>query len=192
MSLLPVIDAVSAAVAADSANAQVQVRTINVLVSGTATQVSVQAGAHVLTVDEPPSLGGEGAAPSPVEYALAALGSCQVITYQFWAARLGVRLDTVAVDVEGDLDVRGFFGLDDRTRPGFTAVRVRVRLSGPEPRHRYDELTRLVDEHCPVLDLFANSTAVTTRLEVLPNADAPENGLTAAAASAGSASRIPS
>ncbi len=45
MSLLPVIDAVSAAVAADCANAQVQVRTTNVLVSGTATQVSVQASA---------------------------------------------------------------------------------------------------------------------------------------------------
>ena len=34
-------------------------------------------------------------AANPVEYALAALGSCQAITYRVWAAPFGVKLDEV-------------------------------------------------------------------------------------------------
>ncbi|TVT03423.1 OsmC family protein [Amycolatopsis bartoniae] len=45
---------------------------------------------HAFSVDEPQPLSGTDVAANPVEYALAALGSCQVITYQFWAAKLGV------------------------------------------------------------------------------------------------------
>lgn len=73
-------------------------------------------------------------------------------------------IEELAVDAEGDLDVRGFFGLDDTVRPGFQAVRVTVRISGPESAERYAELQRAVDEHCPVLDLTTGRTPVETTL----------------------------
>ena len=110
------------------------------------------------------ALGGADAAANPVQYALASLGSCQAITYRFWAAQLGVELDTLSVRVEGDLDLRGFFGVDDEVRPGFTAVRVEVTLAGPESEQRYAELAKAVDEHCPVLDLFKNPVPVSRAL----------------------------
>jgi uncharacterized OsmC-like protein len=115
---------------------------------------------HTLLVDEPPALGGENAAPNPVEIALAGLLSCQVVTYRFWAAHLGIPLDDVSVEVEGDLDVRGFFGADDAVRPGFGEVRVVVTLDGPAGEDSYKELAAAVDAHCPVLDLFRNPTPV--------------------------------
>ena len=121
---------------------------------------------HDVVVDEPSSLGGEDAAPNPVEFALAALISCQVVTYRFWAAELGVAVDDVQIRAEGDVDVRGFFGLQDGVRPGFGDVRLEVRLTGPESPERYAELHRVVDEHCPVLDLFSNPTPVHTTLTV--------------------------
>jgi uncharacterized OsmC-like protein len=124
------------------------------------TEVDVRTGSHTFTVDEPPALGGGGIAPNPVEYALASLGSCQAITYRFWAEQLGVSLDTLTVRVEGDLDIRGLFGFDDDVRPGFTAVRVAVSVTGPETAQRYQELAAAVDEHCPVLDLFRNPVPV--------------------------------
>ena len=46
-----------------------------------------------------------------MEFALAGLLSSLVVAYRFWAAKLDIPLDDVQVDVEGDLDVRGFFGL---------------------------------------------------------------------------------
>ena len=129
-------------------------------------EVDVRIGDHAVKVDEPHALGGGGAAPNPVEYALLALGSCQAITYRFWSEKLGMRLDNVRVDVQGDLDVRGVFALDDDVRPGFRQVAVEVALTGPESPERYEDLRRVVDEHCPVLDIFANSTPVKTTMTV--------------------------
>ena len=93
-----------------------------------------------------------------------ALGSCQAITYRVWAAQLGLRLDKVEISIDGDIDLRGFFGLDDRVRAGFNAVRIRVSLSGPEHASRYEELAAAVDAHCPVLDLFRNPVPVERNL----------------------------
>ena len=164
MSLTEVIDATRNAVSADPANAGVSFSAIHRLVPGTNTRVEVSVRDHELTVDEPAALGGEDSAANPVEFALASLGSCQVITYQFWAAQLGIQLDTVAVQVDGDLDLHGFFGFDENTRPGFRDIRVRVELTGPETPERYEELRRHVDNHCPVLDLFRNQTPTKTEL----------------------------
>lgn len=138
-------------------------------VTGTATDqvgTTLRARQHSFTVDEPAQFGGDDSAANPVEYALGALIACQVVTYRFWAARLGIRLDDIQITASGDLDVRGFFGVHDGVRPGFGGVELDVRLTGPEPAHRYAELHGAVDRHCPVLDLFANSTPVRSRLVV--------------------------
>jgi uncharacterized OsmC-like protein len=95
---------------------------------------------------------------------LASLGSCQAITYRIWATHLGIEVDSITVRTEGDLDLRGFFGVDDGIRPGFTAVRVAVTVAGPESQERYAELAAAVDQHCPVLDLFQNPVPVTRSL----------------------------
>ncbi|BBG03619.1 MULTISPECIES: OsmC family protein [Pseudonocardia] len=129
---------------------------------GEGVRSAIRIGRHDVLVDEPPALGGADAAPNPVEFALAGLLSCQVVTYRFWAAKLGIPLDDVQVDVEGDLDVRGFFGLDDGVRPGFGEVRLVVDLRGPASEDDYRRLRETVDAHCPVLDLFRNPTPVST------------------------------
>lgn len=131
-----------------------QVRTT--LVAGTATQVSVQAGEHAFIIDEPTSEGGTDLGASPVEHLLAALGACQVITFQVWADKLDLKIDELDIAVAGDLDLRGFFGLDANVRPGFDSIDVQVQLSGPEPSERYEELVRTVERHCPVLDSLGN------------------------------------
>lgn len=124
-------------------------------------------GRHTVRTDEPPSLGGQDSAPNPVEYALASLLSCQVVTYRFWAVKLGIEVEDINVSIEGDLDVRGFFGLDEQTRAGFGEIRVSVQIHGPETSQRYAELQGAVDAHCPVLDLFTRPTTVRTALTVL-------------------------
>lgn len=157
-----IITATAGAVAGEPGLAGVQFRASGTGTGWVATDLTSRQHAYV--VDEPASLGGDDSAANPVEVALGALIACQVVTYRFWAARLGVRLDDVAISAVGDLDVRGFFGLDDDVRPGFGGVRLEVRLTGPETAERYAELHAAVDAHCPVLDLFSNPTPVTTTL----------------------------
>ena len=105
-----IIDATGAAVVDDIDNAVVVFRADGEGVRQVATDIRI--GDHRITIDEPPTLGGENTDPNPVETALAGLLSCQVVTYRFWAAKLGIPLDRIQVETEGDLDVRGFFGLD--------------------------------------------------------------------------------
>ncbi|HVA86540.1 MAG TPA: OsmC family protein [Candidatus Saccharimonadales bacterium] len=109
-------------------------------------------------VDEPPTLAGTDTAPSPVEYALAALATCQEITYRLHADHLGIPIDGVAVTLEGDLDLRGFFAVDDAVRPGFVDIRGWVKIESPAPRAELVRLKEHVDAHCPVFDLLSNAT----------------------------------
>jgi uncharacterized OsmC-like protein len=158
MSIKELIDANHAAIKEDSSRAAVTFVTSGKLVGPT--EVTIHARQHEFTVDEPPALGGEDLGANPVEHALIALASCQAITYRFWAAHLGIAFDDLEVTAEGDLDVRGFPGIDDSVRPGFTAVRLTITPHGPESPERYAELADAVDKHCPVLDLFTNPTPV--------------------------------
>jgi uncharacterized OsmC-like protein len=107
-----------------------------------------------LVVDEPPSLGGTDAGPNPVELVLAALATCQEITYRAYATALGVPLENVSVKLEGSLDLRGFFAVCETARPGFSAVRGTVTLKSSASPEALAKLKEVVDAHCPVLDIL--------------------------------------
>lgn len=154
--------ATARAVADDPANALAVFRASGVAESAVATVV--EARTHTVRVDEPPALGGADTAANPVEVYLAALIACQVVTYRFVAQQRGIVVEDLRIDAEGDLDVRGFFGLDESLRPGFQAVRLTVHLRGPESAERYAELQREVERRCPVLDLTVEPTPVRTTL----------------------------
>ncbi len=158
------VAATSDATSADTANGQVVFRAAAVAHDAVASTVHL--GQYSIEVDEPPTLGGEDKAPNPVEYYLASLLSCQIVTWRFWAERLGIAVDGISARAEGDLDVRGFFGFDEAVRPGFSEVRVVMTVTGPETAQRYRELQEVVEKHCPVLDLTANPTTVLSSVEI--------------------------
>lgn len=146
-------------ISANTASAQL---TYRVNASGTGSVAStITAGKHRFIVDEPVSLAGDDVAPSPVEFALGALLSCQVVVYRLYAQALSIQVDDVVIDAEADLDARRLFGISDAVRAGFSEVRLSVTITGPETEERYQQLREAVDAHCPVLDLFQNPTPVT-------------------------------
>lgn len=159
-----IISATAGAVSSDPTRARVVFEGSAAAQDAVASTVTL--GQYHVEVDEPPPLGGEGKAPNPVEYYLASLLSCQIVTWRFWAEKLGIAVDEITARAEGDLDVQGFFGMDDNVRAGFQEVRVVVTVSGPETPERYRELQDAVDAHCPVLDLTRNPTPVVTRVEL--------------------------
>src|SRR6202047_2175913 len=118
-----------------------------------------------LTIDEPPTLGGTDAGPNPVELVLAALATCQEITYRAYATALGIPLESVSVKLEGLLDLRGFFAVKDDVRPGFSEVRGTVHLQSTAPLAELAKLKEVVDAHCPVLDILRAPVPVDLKLE---------------------------
>ena len=84
-----------------------------------------------IQMDEPPPLGGSNTAPNMVEVVLGAYGSCLTTGYVMNAALQGIKLEAVDIELDGDLDLRGFFGLSPDTWPGYTAIRTKVHLTAP-------------------------------------------------------------
>jgi uncharacterized OsmC-like protein len=149
----------NARIQSDVQNAQLTYRVRGSAEGSVATRVTV--GKHEFRVDEPVSLAGDDVAASPVEVALGALISCQVVVYRLYANALGITVDDIAIEATGGLDARRLFGIDHDVRAGFSSVHLDIAITGPESDERYQELKEVVDAHCPVLDLFANPTPIT-------------------------------
>ena len=81
-------------IAADATKAQLTYRVTATGEGSVATRVT--AGKHVFLVDEPGALAGDDVAASPVEIALGALLSCQVVVYRLYAQALGIQVDEIA------------------------------------------------------------------------------------------------
>ncbi len=145
-------------IAADTSAAQLTYRVKATAEGSVASRIT--AGKHTFVVDEPTALAGDDVAASPVEVALGALISCQVVVYRLYAQALGIQVDDISITAEADLDARRLFGISDSVRAGFSDVRLSITIAGPESEERYQELREAVDAHCPVLDLFENLTPV--------------------------------
>lgn len=117
-------------------------------------------------VDEPEGLGGQNTAANPLELYLSALLSCQIATFRFWSEHLGIKVGEISAKADGDIDVKGFFGLDPNVPAGYKKIKVHVTVSGPETEARYKELQAAVDAHCPVFNTTVSATPIETTLTV--------------------------
>lgn len=116
-------------------------------------------------MDEPPALAGTDTGPNPVEVVLAALGSCQEIVYRAYAAALGIQIDRVEVRVRGDLDLRGLLALAP-VSPGLLKVAYTTTIVSSESETRLQELVKLVESHCPVLDTLQRPVEVSGKVKI--------------------------
>jgi uncharacterized OsmC-like protein len=83
-----------------------------------------------MNVDEPFELLGENTAPNPQEYLMTALNACIMVGYVAGAAVNGITLSKVEIETSGQLDLRGFLGLNPNVKPGYGSIQYRVRISG--------------------------------------------------------------
>ena len=131
------------------------------------TEDESRAASFVLHGDEPPVLLGENKGPNAVELLLQALAFCYAVGFVANAAARGIEVTRMDYEIEGDLDVRAFLGLDGG-RPGFTRIRATGRVSSPNASaEQLEELCRYVQDTSPVRDSLANTVPVETTLEVV-------------------------
>jgi putative redox protein len=120
-----------------------------------------------ITADEPEGLGGTDSAADPVELLLAALTSCVSIGIATQAAKRGIHLEDFEIEVGGDLDLRGYFGLDSDIRPGYTGIQYTVKVKSDADRAVIEDILRTAERTSPMLDNIRNGVPVTTRLEMV-------------------------
>lgn len=109
--------------------------------------------------DEPPVLLGQNRAPNTAEFVLHALAACVSGTIAYHAAARGIALDSLETTIQGDLDLRGFLGLDSSVRPGYEQIRVAITAAGDFDDDQFAELSRLI-RYSPVRDIVSNPVPV--------------------------------
>ena len=72
----------------------------SIVSTGTNYLHDIRAGHFDLKTDEPRALGGQGAAPAPFDYYLAALASCTAITLRMYAEKKGWNLGEFRAELE--------------------------------------------------------------------------------------------
>ena len=123
-----------------------------------------RAHAMIIEGDEPGVLLGHNHGPNAVEAVLHALASCVSVGIVYNAAALGIKIEDLSFDLEGDIDLNGFLGLDKSVRPGYNNVKMKVNVNSDTPREKLEELMTYVQETSPVLDIVRRPTPVQVEL----------------------------
>ena len=117
-----------------------------------------------MQADEPPILLSGDKAANPVEHLLHALAACVTTSMVYHAAAKGIPLEAVESHLEGELDLRGFLGLNPNVRKGFKKITFNVRLAGDLTDEQKQEVLKLGPQFSPVYDMVTNGVPVTVKL----------------------------
>lgn len=118
------------------------------------------------TADVGKQQGGNDTGPGPGILYRASLGSCLAIGYATWAAKLGVQIDELEVDVEADVDARGNYGIDD-AEPGYTGMRYKVTIESQASEEEIQKLIELADKHSPILANFKKPVPIDREIKIV-------------------------
>jgi uncharacterized OsmC-like protein len=115
-----------------------------------------------MDADEPAILAGNDDGANPVEHLLHALASCLTTSMVAHAAVRGIRIEALESELEGDLDLNGFLGLDDSVPKGYTAIRAKFRVKcDPKDVDRVRELAKF----SPVFNTITQGAPVDVAVE---------------------------
>lgn len=116
--------------------------------------------------DEPEQILGERTGPNAVELLLGALGSCLAVGYAANAAAMGIELDDLRIEMEGDVDLRGFLGVSEDVRPGYESIHSTAYVEADADESELDELRERVETTSPLVDAITNEIPLETALVV--------------------------
>jgi uncharacterized OsmC-like protein len=97
-----------------------------------------------IDIDEPLELGGGNAYANPQEHLIAALNACMMVGYVALCALHGIALEKLEIETEGDIDLRGFFGLDSNIPAGYRSLNYTVRLKGNASKEQFAKIHEMV------------------------------------------------
>lgn len=110
-----------------------------------------------MVADEPFELLGTNSAPNPQELLMCAANACMTVGYVAQAAVRGITLTRCAITMKGQLDLRGFLGIDASIRPGYGAIDYAVELEGDGTREQFEEIHAAVQATSPNFFNLANA-----------------------------------
>jgi len=124
----------------------------------------IETGKAIATAGLHPATGGTGLELCSGDMLLEALVACAGVTLKAVATALDIPLEAANVYAEGDLDFRGTLGVDKTAKVGFEEIRLRFDIKSNAPQDRLDQLLKLTERYCVVLQTLANSPTLNVNL----------------------------
>jgi uncharacterized OsmC-like protein len=117
-------------------------------------------------IDEPSELGGSNQSANPQEYLISALNACMTVGYVAQCAVRGITLESLQIETEGEIDLRGFLGIDPAVAKGYESLRYTVRIKGNGTRQQFAEVHEAVMATSPNFYNLANAVALKPTLVI--------------------------
>ena len=119
----------------------------------------VETGRALAVAGLHPATGGSGMELCSGDMLLEALVACSGVTLRAVSTALGIDVKSGRVEAEGDLDFRGTLGVDKEAPVGFQSIRLKFHLDTDAPQEKIDQLLKLTERYCVVLQTIRNSVA---------------------------------
>jgi uncharacterized OsmC-like protein len=120
--------------------------------SDTPIACSVEVGQALLDAQAHRGVGGAGTAACSGDLLLGALAACAQLTCQLVAEAMGIPIEHIRVEVEGEMDLRGTLGISKDVPVGFQDIHARFDISAPEASpEQLAALKEKTEQYCVVM-----------------------------------------
>lgn len=120
-----------------------------------------------IEADEPIELLGGSSAPNPQELVMAGLNACMTVGYAAVAATKGIAIRSLEIETSGELDLRGFLGLDEAVNPGYDEIHYTVRIDADATPEQIQEIHDAVARTSPNFANFAKAIHMIPKVEIV-------------------------
>jgi len=107
--------------------------------------------AFTIVGDHPKELLGTDKGPSSVEVLLSALGHCLASGWATYGANMGIPVEGLRIEVEGDIDLQGMLALPEpgAVPAGFQEIRATYHVKSSAPRDQLEQLAKMAEDLSP-------------------------------------------
>ena len=144
------------------------------LICGLYTETSARG--HTVKVDYAEPAGGTDRGPNPIELLLSALAACIEAAFYEFALHEGITVNSLSIDVGGELDLRGLFMVDDSVPAGFREIVYTLHIDSPDDEGRVRDLAERVIAHCPVVESLKRPVSIRGEISIGSMHDTGDRG----------------
>jgi uncharacterized OsmC-like protein len=131
--------------------------------SDTPIACSVEVGQKLIEAQAHRGVGGPGTAACSGDLLLGALAACAQLTCQLVAVAMGIPVEHIRVDVEGEMDLSGTLGISKEVPIGFQSIHATFDISAPQATpEQMAALKEKTEEYCVVMRTLQEPPTVKT------------------------------
>jgi uncharacterized OsmC-like protein len=120
--------------------------------SDTPIACSIEVGQAIVAAQAHSGVGGPGTAACSGDLLLGALAACAQLTCQLVATAMGIPVEEINVNVEGEMDLRGTLGISKDVPVGFQDIHAKFEIRAPEATpEQLNSLKEKTEAYCVIM-----------------------------------------